>query len=455
MSKAKKPRPPCQQCNQPTSMNTKGGWKKFCSDVCKKVGASDRAKVGGKAASAKFKDHESLAKRLEKTKATNQKKFGVDNAMQSTEVQERLKATNIIKHGVPYPLSLPETQAKIVATNQLRHGVDRPLQRKDIVVRAQASAWVTWEKNWPEGHPFSNEDVRAAGKATLMEKYGVENAGLINGFVSKGETELYEFVKTLCPDAVQTHRKIEGREVDIFIPSKNIAIEYNGIYWHQEQFKGQNGHADKLRVCNENGVRLVQIWEDTWKFKRNTVELFVTNLLGCTARKVNARNCIISTPSAEETSIFLNKHHMQGATGHATIRLGLRLKDELVAIMTFSKCPGNVKLYGDSTRVFQLTRYCSVGSIRGGFSRLLKYASLNNAMRRVYSFADLETVDILRNVYLTNDFKFHHILKPDYKYLTSAGRVHKFRFRQEELEGTIPSKIWDSGKVCFVYDISG
>ncbi|MCK9320064.1 hypothetical protein, partial [Methanoculleus sp.] len=51
--------------------------------------------------------------------------------------------------------------------------------------------------------------------------------------ISSYELELQDFIKSLNIDYVFQDRKIlNGKELDIFIPSKKVAIEFNGLYWH-------------------------------------------------------------------------------------------------------------------------------------------------------------------------------------------------------------------------------
>ena len=53
--------------------------------------------------------------------------------------------------------------------------------------------------------------------------------------ISKGESEIYNFVVSLVGEenVIQSERKlVSPKEIDIYIPSLKIGIEYNGLYWH-------------------------------------------------------------------------------------------------------------------------------------------------------------------------------------------------------------------------------
>ena len=56
--------------------------------------------------------------------------------------------------------------------------------------------------------------------------------------VSKPQKILYEKVKTIFPNAILEHPvKVSNRSfrLDIFIPMYNVAIEYDGSYWHDKK----------------------------------------------------------------------------------------------------------------------------------------------------------------------------------------------------------------------------
>ena len=94
---------------------------------------------------------------------------------------------------------------------------------------------------------------------------------------------MFEFIKTLCNDAVQRERNIiSPYELDIYIPSKRIAVEYNGLAWHSEKFKG-NGtktyHLMKTNLCKENGIKLIHFFEDEWLEKKEIVKSVLTEIL--------------------------------------------------------------------------------------------------------------------------------------------------------------------------------
>lgn len=69
---------------------------------------------------------------------------------------------------------------------------------------------------------------------------------------------------------------LNGKELDIYIPSKNLAIEYNGLYWHSDKATLEKNdipnketrmyakyrHIEKTKLCKEKNIRLIHIFED-------------------------------------------------------------------------------------------------------------------------------------------------------------------------------------------------
>ena len=73
------------------------------------------------------------------------------------------------------------------------------------------------------------------------------------------EKAIYFYVKELCPDAVANYRsdKLSSLELDIYVPSLHIGIEYDGEHWHRSLEKD----VFKNNLCSEMGILLFRIRE--------------------------------------------------------------------------------------------------------------------------------------------------------------------------------------------------
>ena len=124
--------------------------------------------------------------------------------------------------------------------------------------------------------------------------------------------------------------------MDIIIPSKNIAIEFDGLYWHNETKVNKNYHLNKTIECLTNGIRLIHIFEDEWVNKKEIVKSRLNTILGNVTNKIYARKCEIKEISNETCKTFLDNNHIQGGI-NAPIRYGLFYNDDLVSVMNFCK----------------------------------------------------------------------------------------------------------------------
>ena len=106
-------------------------------------------------------------------------------------------------------------------------------------------------------------------------------------FTSRGENELYQALRELYPDTRQGVRDlIPHREIDIFIPSLSMALEYNGEYWHSEEMiRSRHGvsareyHGEKVALCREVGITLLHIWESAWLERRDSTWSMILSAL--------------------------------------------------------------------------------------------------------------------------------------------------------------------------------
>lgn len=95
---------------------------------------------------------------------------------------------------------------------------------------------------------------------------------------SKPEQELFQFVQSLGLDA-KNRDKSAGFELDIYIPSLKIGIEFCGLYWHSSKFSSSERHINKLDRCTRKGIRLLTIFEDEWKHDRVNTEAKLRKIL--------------------------------------------------------------------------------------------------------------------------------------------------------------------------------
>ena len=102
-----------------------------------------------------------------------------------------------------------------------------------------------------------------------------------SNYVSNPEIEVSEFVKSLNLQILTSKRNIiKPYELDIYIPSLNKAIEFNGTYWHYSKKHFIPGkHGNKSNLCREKGIKLLHIREDLWNRDKEKMKQIILKFL--------------------------------------------------------------------------------------------------------------------------------------------------------------------------------
>lgn len=278
---------------------------------------------------------------------------------------------------------------------------------------------------------------------------------------SGAESELAEFIEGIIPAGAEMIRNsrdlIKPFELDVYLPEFNLAIEFNGVWWHSEAYVGRDRHYEKWRRCSEAGVQLLTVWEDDWRDKRPVVESMLTHKLGLSdAPRVGARECSVVNVTAAQAREFLNARHIQGAGHPGSIRIALAHPEHgLVAVSAWRR---------DGETAY-LDRYATSARVSGGMGRLLAAGrrwAREAGLSKIVTFADHSVSD--GGLYERLGFAAEAEIPPDYCYVVNATRQHKFGYRlarfrsdptleyQEGLSerelaelNQIP-RLWDSGK---------
>lgn len=73
------------------------------------------------------------------------------------------------------------------------------------------------------------------------------------------EQAIFYYVRQIFPDAINSDRTtLEGLELDIYIPSQNVGIEYDGAAWHKNTDKDLRKEIE----CKKRGILLIRVRED-------------------------------------------------------------------------------------------------------------------------------------------------------------------------------------------------
>ena len=226
-----------------------------------------------------------------------------------------------------------------------------------------------------------------------------------------------------------------------------------------------NYHLNKTKLCEQQGIHLIHIYDDDWNNKKNIIESRILNLLSKTPNKIYGRKCIIKEITDNKiVRYFLNKNHLQGFVG-SQIKLGLYYNDELVSLMTFGSKRKFMK-QSNNDRVYEMLRFCNKlnTSVIGGADKLFKYFINIYKPIEVVSYADRSW----SQGHLYRKLGFNCISKtpPNYYYIVDKKKLHRFNYRKDKLirDGYDENKteheimlerkiyrIYDSGSLKFIY----
>lgn len=381
----------------------------------------------------------------------------------------------------------PEVQAKKRQSSKAKYGTDYPWQSKDIKNKIRDS-YLTNLWNSDRFSQFSEYVLKTSKdefnschtskllwecKQCNLEFETFASNGIISpecpacfhhDTSSKAHREILDFIKTEYSGKiiVNDRRTIRPLELDIHLVDLKLAIEFDGLYWHSydrmETSEEKRKHLTKTELCCSQGIKLIHIFENEWKNKKEIVKSRLKAAVG-SSPKVFARKCTIDRVSGNEANEFQDTHHIQGRCV-SSVKLGLRHNGILVALMTFSK-PRFNKQYE-----WELIRYCSSGNVVGGASKLLKHFERTYSPSSIISYADRRWSD--GNLYRQLDFVERGASAPNYWYYKNNSILeHRLKFQKFKLKTLLTDfddalsesenmfragyrRIWDCGNYVFV-----
>ena len=248
--------------------------------------------------------------------------------------------------------------------------------------------------------------------------------------LSKGEAEIAEYLRSLDLDVEQRVRPLGSWELDIVVPSKKVAIEFCGLYWHGEDHKDRMYHQDKMKKAEALGYRLVTVFCDEWRDSPKKVLAHLDMIAG-RVQKIGARKCQVRTITWTQAKEFLNEYHMQGAGRPAAHCYGLFSGDTLLEVATWG-----TDRY-TSSGASELLRLCSKAGwvVVGGLSRLVKRFQSDTGATSLMTYADLRWGTGLS--YQKAGFSPAGFTDPGYFWAKGLKRWSRVKFQKHKLSGLL------------------
>ena len=437
----------CENCQKeiPNFLDFKRGYSRNCSSKC-----SNNSKP--------VQDNK---------KQASLERYGVDNPSKSQEVINGLRKTFEERYG-GNPLTLNSIKEKIKKTNLERYGDESPMGSNSSLRKGISEQK---EKEFIERYPELDiieyesdksgdckircgkcQEVYTILKRSLQArvfKDKINPCTICNPIGSSLETGIEAFIehiliKNEIPYKKKDRKFLEnGKELDFLIPSKKIAIEADGIYWHCSDYRDKTYHNEKTERCMERGYRLLHVFEDEIVKTPEIVESRIKSILGIITKRIYARKCEIKEVSSQDASKFLKRNHLQG-NASSRVRLGLFYNDELVSLMTFGQLRRSL---GASHKEghWEMVRFANEleTNVIGGASKLLQHFIKKYFPIRIETFCDRRwSPDGM--FYSKLGFEFIKDSGANYWWImnNSYDRLHRFSFRKDVLvrQGFDPTK---------------
>ena len=231
-----------------------------------------------------------------------------------------------------------------------------------------------------------------------------------HGTTSLAEKQLVDFIRSVYDGRIEENTKavIPPQELDVYLPDLNLAVEYNGLWFHSSLFLPDNYHRDKTEECQRQGVRLIHVFEDDWMYRRAIMEDILRTVINPHHRqRVYARRCSIETLGLQQTNDFLERNHLQGGVLTQTVAYGLMFDGTLVALVSFVR-------YRDG---YVLQRYSvRLGfTVLGAFSRLLCHFIRQHSPQKITTYCDKSV--FTGDIYRRADFQHIRTNRPQFTFL--------------------------------------
>ena len=395
------------------------GWGNYCSRACST----------------------SADQRKQRFIETSMQKYGVPSPKQTARVNEKMAATNQARYGHVCNLhsssrrheirqkiaaQLEVALEKIKATNRARYGVEWQTQRAAFISTCQSVHWdaardrdeVRISAAKEQGFELleKNQDRLHKWKHSCGWLFESPVVGLrCPGCSTRGsavEQEIADFIAESTTFEIERHARIFGdrREVDIFIPALQLAIEVNGCWWHREEVD-RGRMLQKTVDAKSRGIQLLHVWDVEWYQQQHHVQAAILSKLGQNS-KIAARDTIVQAVSPADADAFCQEHHRQ-ASARSRVRLGLYHNGALISLLTV----GAPRF--DRSVEWEIIRFVSAPgiSVVGGFERLLKAFERGWNPSSIGTYADLAWGT--GAIYRAAGFQFEKNTSPGYFWVNS------------------------------------
>ena len=399
----------------------------------------------------------------EKRKNNSLKKYKVESPSQLEEVKEKRKFTNTNRYGVENYTQTQEFKERYKKQSMLKFGVDHPSKCKSTRDKAKATCRERYgEDNYAKTQEFKERYIK-----TCLQKYGVPNPLIINQTYGKAQKEMQDWLNSLGYNFQPDYSLFPPKEIDLYDAGTKLAIEYCGLFWHNEMSlepRGKDYHYNKYLACKKKNIRLLTIFEDEWRDKKEICKSRIKSVLGLNQR-IFARKCDCMEISKQEFNNFCNLNHLQSENNLGIVYFGLYHQNEIVGAISLGRHHRNKKQIVLDRLCFKMN-----STVIGGSSKLFRQCVEYVKKKRfleIISWSDNRWSE--GGVYVELGFELEQELKPDYSYTNYYNPTKRISKQSQKKSNTgCPpdmtekefalqnglARIWDCGKKRWIYKVN-
>ena len=338
--------------------------------------------------------------------------------------------TTLKKYGVKHYSELPISNEKMRQTNLQKYGKEWNTQRHlssrtlNILANKELLKNFIIENNIQNGIQLA-EKLKCSIATTEHKIKNFKLNYLFDYSKSLPEKEIRDFIQQFFIIKSNTKKELNGKEIDIYIPSKNIGIEFNGNYWHGEHCKDAYYHQNKSLKAKENGIFLYHIFEYEWKMNKDKIFSQIKDILDIDRKIITSDN----------TEVKVNDNKL------GNISVGLYKNDELLMSMVFQRLKkNNYKLikFGIDNNI----------KVNNGYKIMLEYFIRMYNPNKIIAYSDFsKNNDIF---YENLQMKEVMLTQPNYIWFKN-GKIKKSR-NITLMKSKGYYRIYDSGRKKWVWE---
>lgn len=394
--------------------------------------------------------------RTKKIKRTKLDKYGDENWRND----EKIHATCLTKYGGTSPFHSSDIQKDIVETNLLKYGVsnvsklEHIKEKKRLNTDYKKSSATLVETNRTKRHESEiysilddadklSEMYSNGSIVKIANDFGIAFSTVNNYLIKHGiernnwktrsfiEEEISKFIEQQGFEVVRNSRSIVQKELDIFVPSLNFAIEIDGAYWHScnntnDEREYKTKHLNKTKMCLEKNISLFHIFDFEWNTKKDILKSMISSRLG-KSNKIYAKHTKVSVVDSVVGKKFVDDNHLQGSiVGGQYVGL-IDTNNTLVAVCQYGKS----RFDSSDTEIY---RFCNLANhnVVGGFSKIIKNLSV---IGKIVSYANRRWSN--GNMYVKTGFELINETPPNYYYWKNGKVFSRHKFMKHKLQSIL------------------